>query len=369
MVKLRVYRRDIKNDDGEHIAVYSADLFNKVSLVVGNSGTGKTYLCDLLDNTRDPESSYYYDCYDTSKQSNITVVVLKGIVTKELLDKCNEGSLVVLDETASKYMRSSKDVNIERYKLYFLILDRTLQINYEINVNAVYVVKHTIYKGARVSWLSNYMLFKHMGIDDVDISDIKYMLSEDTRSGADFWRSSLSKVELIEYPKTGDGSIPQNIERALKEHDGTIMVALDYDRCSSIMHKIISSDAIDKSRVYFIPLESFEEIICNSEFVLSKFPELRDFVVDYKNHMDYRNNSTGKYFGALLNLKLKVLSPLKTHEDKNAFKFYSKGMKNFRECFINDCCDFGKEDCKLNYNGSKKEAMLANKFEGLRKFI
>lgn len=44
-------------------------------------------------------------------------------------------------------------------------------------------------------------------------------------------------------------------------------------------------------------------------------------------------------------------------------------MENFRECFINDCCDFGREDCKLKYDGNKKEAMLANKFEGLRKFI
>lgn len=44
-------------------------------------------------------------------------------------------------------------------------------------------------------------------------------------------------------------------------------------------------------------------------------------------------------------------------------------MENFKECFIDDCCSYHKEDCKLHYDGDKKQAMLANKFEWLRAFI
>lgn len=132
------------------------------------------------------------------------------------------------------------------------------------------------------------------------------------------------------------------------------------------MNEIINRGAIDKSRIVFIPLESFEEVICNSEFILSKFPEMRDEVLNYKYYIDCSYKHTGKYFSHLLHKYVKVKSPIIKDSKHNVTKFYSKGMKNFEQCFINDCCEFNRDNCKLYFDGDKKKAMLSNKFEFLQ---
>lgn len=44
-------------------------------------------------------------------------------------------------------------------------------------------------------------------------------------------------------------------------------------------------------------------------------------------------------------------------------------MEKFKECFLEDCCSIQKDDCFMYYDGDKKKAMLANKFEIYRELI
>lgn len=364
MLNLKLY-----NISRGGLLAFDLDIFGKVSLVLGDSATGKTYLTDALVSIINQQGIWEYKCIDTSRRgaeievyAAATLTDLRSYMTEK------EGALIVVDEDLADLARTA-NIKYEDSNNYFLIFDRDDIVKYEINVNSVYVLVKNEVDGKYIRTLKPFInLYRHSVSDD-DISSIKYMLTEDTASGLMFWKSVISKLQVLEYDEYGSGSMHANIKRALKEYSGDFIIALDYDRASRIMYDIAHDKEIDHSRLHFIPLESFEEIVCNSEFILSKFPELRDAVENYKILMDYKSKSTGKYFSALLFYRVKALSPLKTPKDKNAFKFYSKGMKNFMECFINDCCDFGKEDCKLNYDGSKKEAMLANKFEGLRKFI
>lgn len=134
------------------------------------------------------------------------------------------------------------------------------------------------------------------------------------------------------------------------------------------MYNLVSSH-IDMSRIHFIPLESFEEVICNSEFILSKFPKLREPAINYKKHMNSTYNSTGSYFNSLIFNFIKQKPPIDTGKKRNIEQFYSKGMEYFKECFIDDCCSFEMESCKLQFEGNKKLAMLSNKFECYRIFI
>lgn len=68
-------------------------------------------------------------------------------------------------------------------------------------------------------------------------------------------------------------------------------------------------------------------------------------------------------------LYVKVKSPLKNNGDENATKFYDKGMQNFKECFMDDCCAYNcSNSCKLYTDQCKKKQLLCNKFECLRVF-
>lgn len=97
---------------------------------------------------------------------------------------------------------------------------------------------------------------------------------------------------------------------------------------------------------------------------------MRDEVINYKKYINAQFKSKGHYFNKLLFKYVKVKSPIKKSGDRNITKFYSKGMENFKECFIQDCCAYGKnEDCKLYYDKDKKIAMLSNKFEFLQVFL
>lgn len=134
------------------------------------------------------------------------------------------------------------------------------------------------------------------------------------------------------------------------------------------MISIIDDIDIDKNKLIFISMESFEEVICNSEFILSKFPEMRDKVINYQDYIDASYKHAGKYFSDLLFKYVKVKSPLKKDGQRNATKFYEKGMNNFVECFLSDCCSFNIENCKLYLSENKRDKLLNNKFEILNGF-
>lgn len=366
MLYLKVYNNSADSADAKESLVFDITLGEKLSIVSGDSAAGKSYLFNAIVASNREFSDWRYECYDTSSDKNIEVYAINNLNELADIDKYT-GSLLVLDEDTTISFRS----RIKKLsKLpYCLMLDRELESNLDVNVNSIYEMKSRIVDGEKQFKLEKMIKLVHKDFNESNVNSFKYFITEDTASGAEFWRAVLGKLKIVESDLYGAGSIPANILKVLSSYaDGNLLIALDYDRGSAIMLNIFRM-SIDFSRIGFVPLESFEEVVCNSEFILSKYPELRDRVINYRKYMSYNDVSTGKYFSSLLFQKVKVLSPLKTPKDKNAFKFYSKGMKNFKECFINDCCDFEKEDCKLNYEGSKKEAMLANKFEGLRKFI
>ena len=92
-------------------------------------------------------------------------------------------------------------------------------------------------------------------------------------------------------------------------------------------------------------------------------------MVNYKDYINATHQSTGKYFGGLLFTFVKQEPPINRKGSRNKEKFYEKGDIHFKMCFIDDCCYFDKPGCKLKFDGDKKEAMLANKFEQYRIFI
>lgn len=196
------------------------------------------------------------------------------------------------------------------------------------------------------------------------------IVTEDSKSGKIFWENMLSKLRLIDLEEgnSSNSLVEVMLEKAMS-YNGKVLVALDYDSGLTSMMHIIKNDNIDKSRIAFIPMESFEEVLCNSEFILSKFPEMRDKVINYQNYIDASYKHTGAYFSRLLYNYVKVKSPLKEDGSKNVTKFYDKGMKNFKECFIDNCCVYELGGCKLFYSGNKKDAMLNNKFEFLQIFM
>lgn len=366
MITFKLYNTDM--NDYEQYPLYSINLFNRINLVIGRSGSGKTYLADRLRDIRDNVLPWKAECYvNEDKDKQVKIRLLDNIeYMNEMLSELDQ--LIFIDEDTFQLIRQSGNISkIENSQNYFVIMDRQSLIKLDINIRAIFIFKRYRLNGEIAYKTEEAIKLYTSSITDVDIHNIKYIITEDTESGKQFWTSMLDKLEMIESAAQGSGEIRKTLEK-LDKLDGDILVALDYDRGARIIQDIIRSKKINNNRIHFIPLESFEEVLCNSEFILDKCNHIRPLVLNYKKHITCRSKSTGKYFSALLFQYVKQKPPINVTSKRNAEQFYKKGMPNFKECFIDDCCSFNNAGCKLRFSGNKRKAMLANKFKGYRVF-
>jgi hypothetical protein len=358
MLELRVYNDDVV-ENGMEVPVYELNSIYRVNIIGGNSGTGKTLFSNNLKLANNNIEGWRCEC-------NKEIVFLDPSNLKRYDNDVD--ILFIWDEVISQKFFKEKVIKfIQKSKNYFIILDRSLEASIDNNIKALYIVKKLDKKVYNtVVRYSIEPAIKMQKSSDIDIQRLKSLVVEDSASGRTFWQNVFKGLTLI-GEESGNSLIEKNILDAMK-YEGNVLVALDYDQGLLPMLKIMQNIDIDKSRILFINMESFEEIICNSEFILSKYPEMRDKVINYEKYIDATYQSTGKYFSNLLFEYVKVKSPLKNEGQRNATKFYEKGMKNFKECFIDDCCQYD-EVCKLYLDGNKIENMLNNKFKDLQKLV
>ncbi len=339
-------------------------------MVLGDSGTGKTYLFNGLVSAISNRNPWTYECFNhLNKNNKVMVYAVSDINMLKMLLNSENNSVIVIDEDTTQNIRKNDMIgNLRVSNNYFILMDRQLETKLDVNVKAMFKIEEKRYKNHKVFEFKQFIDVHTVNLDELDIRKITHMIVEDTTSGKIFWEKVFSKINLLTFKNYGNGSIKENIEKALKNINGDLLIAIDYDEGGVQIHQIYDSKNIDFNRLYFIPLESFEELVCNSEFILSKYPNLKELVVNYKMYITPVNKSTGKYFSDILFRYVKVKPPISPKNNRNATKFYKKGAVYFEECFINNCCNYNN-DCKMYYDGDKKRAMLSNKFEGYRVFI
>lgn len=371
MITLNIYKDNVRDDNGDLYPIYNIQIFDRISVVLGDSGTGKTYLFDAINHALNGEDPWTYNCFNNLDTSiKIDVYTVNSIAIFNNIIKNTTGALIIIDEDTTENIRKNNLVRtMQKSKNYFLLLDRQMVSKIDVNIKSMFVVEECRYKKHKTFKVKNAIEMHTVDVNTKDISNIKYMITEDTKSGKVFWEKTLSKIQLLEFKEYGNGSIAKNIEEALNKIDGILLVALDYDKGGIQMQHICNSKNIDLSRVLFISMESFEELVCNSEFILKKYTMLRNLVRDYKLYITCDVDSTGKYFSTLLFKYVKAKPPIQPRNGKNITKFYKKEASYFEECFIDDCCAYGNTQCEMYYTGNKKESMLSNKFEIYRVFI
>lgn len=369
MVTLQIYKDDVVDGNNNPYPSFEIQFYNRVNIVLGDSGEGKSFFFSRLRLAINKSEPWSYKCIDSNGKA-ISIIMVDTITVFEQTLRESNGSVVVIDEDTVQALRSEKILDsITKSNNYFILLDRNNKVKLSVNVKSIYEVKETRLNGERILRFIPSIKLYTQDITAETSKNITHIITEDTKSGKIFWENILGKLSLIECKNPGNGGMEDAIESTLRDTSGEILIALDYDRGARTINDIIESDKIDKTRIHFIPLESFEEVICNSEFVLSKFPELYDKVINYKLYIDASIKSTGYYFSTLLFRYVKQKPPIEIKGKRNVEQFYRKGIEYFKQCFIDDCCGFSSDSCKLHYDGSKKEAMLANKFEEYRIFI
>lgn len=372
MITINVYKDGVKNELGQDVPSFHLETFNKINIIAGSSGSGKSHFFSVLNMAILGAYPWRFTC-NNSEGEKVKLIQINNITDLSLILNGYTNSVIVIDENITQLIKKNNDLGkLEKSKNYFILLDRDIRTRIQINVSAVLFAEEHSLKEEKIIVFKPIVKLNSQPINEDIKSKITHFITEDTASGRIFWENIFdAEIKIYKPDVPGNSGIKNAIIELLvhKKISGDILIALDYDRGSKEMLDILDCTEIDKSRIHFIALESFEEIICNSEFILDKYPELRDLVINYRKYIDATYRSTGAYFSSLLFTFVKQKPPIEIKGKRNVEQFYRKGIEYFKQCFIDDCCGFNSESCKLQYDGDKKKAMLANKFEGYRIFI
>lgn len=349
---------------GDITASFKAELKYRINLVTGESASGKSFLVQGFREAINLTGTWEYSC-------NKEVVLIQDVSALQVMLQSKRECLFIIDEDTLDTVRSNR-VSVSMRDIikshnYFLLFDRQSSIKVECDVKAVYVLASNKENGHVTYRLDPY--FKLGDTGDVDASKYKYLITEDSMSGKTFFKKLLHKLEVVDLNGDGSGALAKTITPELLKHG--IVIALDYDcgavALQSIIHKCRENGWTGTAGL--IPMECFEEIVCNSDFILDAFPEMKDKVLNYEKYLSADDKHAGKYFARLLKEHVKQRPPVETHSDRNVEKFYSKGAGHIENCLTEDCCKYSKEDdCKLYVNGDKQDKMLSNKFDWLNDF-
>lgn len=361
MIEISIYNEDV-TDNGKPIPIYEFKSIYKVNIIGGESGTGKTRMFRCLEMALVNQDGWSV----TSKKK---IVLINNIINiEEQLENTKETIFICDEDVTHALLKNNLSGLINKSENYFIFIDRAMEAFIDTNVRALFEIKNTnqIYANIQIYEIVQSVNIKSI-TQQIDSKDYEYIVIEDTKSGKIFLETMLDKLKL--YGKSsGRSKVPANLQEALEATKKKVLVAIDYDTCSAEMLLILRNDKIEKSRISFISMESFEEILCNTEFILQAFPQMRDKVINYEKYIDASYRHTGVYFSTLLFDNVKAKSPLKHEGDNNVTKFYTKGMENFKECFLENCCSYNLTNCKLYNSAEKKKLLLCNKFECLRQF-
>lgn len=334
MVNINIYRKLT----GKHVA--NLNITDRINLVVGDSGTGKSHICDMI-NPRG-NAIFKHEAH-THKGVPVRVVYCEYIDTLKTMiqDKEYDMSVIIMDEYLATEVNKPENIKIKNMldgaRRYFVIFQRDNIIKYNVGINSLFkVVRHQ----------GIYRFEKYIHLNEIvnigNITGCTHIITEDSKSGYIILsRYFQDDTDMVVAGSDGNG----DFDKKLIEYNGhSIICALDYDKggwqICNILDKIRAGQ-IQKNKIKFIRMESFEEIIANSRLISDIKPEILELANNIDKNMNCSYRHRGEYFSALI---------IKYFNDGAHCKY----TKNNISCFIKECKDCNNVNCKFRNNTEEK---------------
>ena len=319
-----------KKIDDKSVAEIS--LTDRITVLIGDSGTGKTYICNMLSERID--NPFYYIAGNRKNKFSTRVFVYDNLRTfeRDLEDLELDGSILVLDEYAAGKLSSDTKLagKVAKANKYTLIISRECTIKYNIGVESVKKVEYThgIFKVTRYFTEEN-----TNQNNDSKLMLTDCILTEDAKSGYQFLNTVFGSMIEVRSSK-GNGSFPK-LAKEYTKAGKKVLGILDYD-IGGIAMVAMYNDRTEKQfldNIMFIRLECFEQLVCSSDFILSKATDReKDAILNYEKYMSCYFEHRGVYFYKLLR---NIMTVMGTEEPRHEVKLYSKDSSG---CLHKECC-------------------------------
>lgn len=231
---------------------YEFTISRNITIIRGDSATGKTTLLDLLNAyDRDGDSS------GVLVKCDVPCVVIGGQRWEENLQFIHN-SIVFIDE-CNRFVKSEDfAVRVKESDNYFVIVTRDDLPNLPYSVKEIYGIRESgKYAGLKQVYNEFYCLYGEVA--DAELAQESLVIAEDSNAGFEFFSGLCDeKVECI----SANGKL--NVFKALQEHrEERVLVIADGAAFGCEMEKVMQLIKIGRRIVLYLP-ESFEWLILNA---------------------------------------------------------------------------------------------------------
>ena len=231
---------------------YEFTISRNITIIRGDSATGKTTLLDLLNAyDRDGESS------GVLVKCDVPCVVIGGQRWEENLQFIHN-SIVFIDE-CNRFIKSEDfAVRVKESDNYFVIVTRDDLPNLPYSVKEIYGIRESgKYAGLKQVYNEFYCLYGD--VDMLELEQESLVIAEDSNAGFEFFSGLCDeKIECI----SANGK--SNVFKALQEHrEERVLVIADGAAFGCEMEKVMQLIKIGRRIVLYLP-ESFEWLILNA---------------------------------------------------------------------------------------------------------
>lgn len=231
---------------------YEFTISRNITIIRGDSATGKTTLLDLLNAyDRDGDSS------GVLVKCDVPCVVIGGQRWEENLQFIHN-SIVFIDE-CNRFVKSEDfAVRVKESDNYFVIVTRDDLPNLPYSVKEIYGIRESgKYAGLKQVYNEFYCLYGEVA--DAELAQESLVIAEDSNAGFEFFSGLCD--EQIECISANGKS---NVFKALQEHrEERVLVIADGAAFGCEMEKVMQLIKIGRRIVLYLP-ESFEWLILNA---------------------------------------------------------------------------------------------------------
>ena len=267
---------------------FSLELERNITIICGNSATGKTTLIGLI---RDYEQ--------LGKASGVTIQckkpcrVLSNVDWKYRLDAIHD-SIVFLDE-GNEFVRSQDFAQaIRGTDNYYVIINRESLSQLPYSVNSILKLKTTSRK--KVTYIRSYPEYSNLAEPIEQINRVDEIITEDSNSGHDMF----SRIAQDSGVSCLSAQGKSNIFSCLANPSGEqILVIADGAAFGAELEKIYKLQEVSTGKIRLYLPESFEWLLLKSGVLGNRTPH--DILADPAAHIESRDFfSWEQYFTALL---------------------------------------------------------------------
>lgn len=286
---------------------YDFDVKRKISIIQGDSATGKTTLIQLIQDIVDEKSGP-----GTSISCPVSCVVLSGNLVDAVnkLNQYTEAIILVDEQERFLYTKEFAEAVLAS-PCYFVFITRDDLNMLPYSINEIYCLRNSgYYQNTRQIYNSMHQIYPDLLKRDVNLEP-EVIITEDTNSGFEMFEA-ISKEKGIECISASGKS---NVGRLITDcKENAVLAVVDGAAFGADIKKALHR-ANHHQNAYIYAPESFEYLVLQSGIVDKSYSDELSNTEEYAESSEFA--SWERYYTALL-----------TESTKGGVYQYSKGKIN-----------------------------------------